>query len=193
VWRGRKWPILADGFGGHVTLGDKTLHNRRRFYRIAAIFRGLEVVGRRSGVGLGVLAIGHWELWLAGFGGGGFFGGEDDAVFEAEGDGGGGEPISGLGLARAGVLREPRRPVRDWARTESADCAIAKSGALPVRLASRTPEHLSGPLMSPPGAVSESQVVPLCVSHFPTLLPTIEVAVARQKNRLEKKPASRIS
>ena len=56
--------------------------------------------GRSSFVGhwpLGVLlAIGPWELRLGGFGGGGFFGADDEAVFDRDRDGGGGEPISGL-------------------------------------------------------------------------------------------------
>ena len=56
--------------------------------------------GRSSFVGhwpLGVLlAIGPWELRLGGLGGFRFFGAEDDAVFKAEGDGGGGEPVSGF-------------------------------------------------------------------------------------------------
>jgi hypothetical protein len=45
--RGRKWPILADVFDGHVTSGYKTLHIRGRFYQHAAA---------------GSVGVGHWAL-----------------------------------------------------------------------------------------------------------------------------------
>jgi hypothetical protein len=78
--------------GEHVTLGDKTLHNRACFYRNAAI-------GYGSALGVWAcwpLGVGRWELGAGGLGGVGFFGADDDAVFDREGDGGAGEPISGL-------------------------------------------------------------------------------------------------
>ena len=63
---------------------------------------------------LGVLlALGPWALGLGGFGGGGFFGADHNAVFDSDRYGEGGEAGAGLGLATAGVLPEPGRPDRD--------------------------------------------------------------------------------